>query len=253
MSPQPPRPCPHEQRPGTTVCLHCRRDARKAAHRRRQRIAIKAFVVIAVVSAGLATVGGLTIAIVRARPARMVALAGTAIESLRTRIRDMVSDTSSPSPVIETRRVAQEDAGRLLLPTVQVQVPPAPALPPTPPLLPIVAEGTTRLRDSVVAIRSGDSVTVRFDTRHARTRRPEKFEEIVRATLPAIYGPVVESALDRIPSGDLARAGNLLTDLPTRGLRLSLGDGWAVALWPATRPGQDGPLVVMYRAMVTRL
>lgn len=163
----------------------------------------------------------------------------------------MVSDTSSPPPV-ETRRVAQEDAGRLLLPTVQVQVPPAPALPPTPPLLPIVAEGTTRLRDSVVAIRSGDSVTVRFDTRHARTRRPEKFEEIVRATLPAIYGPMVESALERIPSGDLARSGDLLTDLPTRGLRLSLGDGWAVALWPATRPGQDGPLVVMYRAIVAR-
>jgi hypothetical protein len=141
----------------------------------------------------------------------------------------------------------------VLLPIPPVAVPPAPQLPQTPPMLPIVAEGTTRLRDSVVAIRTGDSVTVRFDTPRARTRRPEKFEQIVRATLPAIYGPIVDSVLVHIPTGDLTRGSDLLTELPTRGLRLSLGAGWALALWPATRPGQDGPLVVMYRAQVTRL
>jgi hypothetical protein len=199
----------------------------------------------------LTAVGGLTLAVLTARPARMVAFAGTAIESIRSRIRDMTRETTS-TPPIENRRVAQEDAGRLVVPAVRVEVPPAPALPPTPPLLPIVREGTTHLRDSVIAIRSGDSVTVHFDVPRKRTRRPEKFEQIVRATLPAIYGPVVDSVLDRIPSGDLARSGDLLTDLPTRGLRLSLGDGWAVALWPETRPGVDGPLVVMYRATVAR-
>lgn len=200
----------------------------------------------------LAAVGALVIVAMRARPARMVALAGTAIESFGFRIRNMIADTASTSPVVQNRRVAEEDAGRLVLPAVHMEVPPAPALPPTPPLLPIVAEGTTHLRDSVIAIRSGDSVTVHFDVPRKRTRRPEKFEQIVRATLPAIYGPVVDSVLDRIPSGDLARSGDLLTDLPSRGLRVSLGDGWAVALWPETRPGLDGPLVVMYRATMTR-
>jgi hypothetical protein len=252
MSPQPTRPCPHEQRPGTTVCLHCRRDVRKAAQARRRRIAIKVFAVIVGLGVGLAALGGATIVVIRARPARIVSFAGTAIESLRARVHELVSNAPSTPPVTKDRRVAQEDAGRLPLPAAPIEAPPAPPLPPTPPLFPIVAEGTTHLRDSVVAIRSGDSVTVHFDTPRARTRRPEKFEQIVRATLPAIYGPAVDSVLDRIPSGNLARSGDLLTDLPTRGLRLALGDGWALALWPETRPGLDGPLVVMYRAMVTR-
>ena len=104
-----------------------------------------------------------------------------------------------------------------------------------PPLQPIVSQGTTLLADSLVAVRSGDSVTLHFDTPAARTRRPEKFEQIVRSTLPAIYGPSVSSLLARIPIGRLAQAGDLLTDLPTRGLRLSLGAGWILGVWPETR------------------
>jgi hypothetical protein len=96
-------------------------------------------------------------------------------------------------------------------------------------------------------------VRVHFDTPSGRTRRPEKFEQIVRATLPAIYGPAVDSLLARIPAGTMATAGNLMTDLPKRGLRLSLGTaGWMLALWPETRLGHGGPLVTTYRAMVTR-
>jgi hypothetical protein len=108
------------------------------------------------------------------------------------------------------------------------------------------------LRDSVVAVRAGNSVIVHFDRPGARTRRPEKFEQIVRATLPVIYGPAVDSLLARIPHGALASAGGLMTELPKRGFRVSLGTGWMLALWPWTRSGQDGPLVVAYRASVLR-
>ena len=106
--------------------------------------------------------------------------------------------------------------------------------------------------DSLVAVRSGDSVTLHFDTPGTRTRRPEKFEQIVRSTLPAIYGPSVSSLLARIPIGRLAQAGDLLTELPTRGVRLSLGAGWILGVWPETRSGHDGPLVVTYRTLVMR-
>jgi hypothetical protein len=115
-----------------------------------------------------------------------------------------------------------------------------------------VSQGTTLLADSLVAVRNGDSVTLHFDTQAARTRRPEKFEQIVRSTLPAIYGPSVTALLARIPIGRLAQAGDLLTDLPNRGLRLSLGAGWILGVWPETRTGHDGPLVVTYRTLVMR-
>lgn len=121
-----------------------------------------------------------------------------------------------------------------------------------PPLMPIVSQGTTMLPDSVVAVRMGNSVTLHFDTPAERTRRPEKFEQIVRSTLPAIYGPAVDSLLAKIPAGRMARGGDLLTDLPTRGLRLALGEGWVLAVWPETRIGHDGPLVVDYRTTVMR-
>ena len=252
MSPQSLGACPHDPRPGTTVCLHCRREARQATRKRRRGVALKALVITVVVGGVLTAVGGLAMAVIDSHPAESLAAAETAVDAFRTRMHTLAA-ASRTRATAAVMRVAKEDAGRVLLPEPPVTVPPAPALPQTPPLLPIVAEGATRLRDSVVAVRRGDSVTVHFDTPRGRTRRAEKFEQIVRATLPAIYGPIVDSVLVHIPSGDLTRGVDLLTDLPTRGLRLPLGAGWALALWPATRPGQDGPLVVMYRAEVTKL
>jgi hypothetical protein len=123
----------------------------------------------------------------------------------------------------------------------------------SPPLPLIVTEGMTRIGDSLVAVRRGEVVSVHFDTPGLRTRRADKFEQIVRATLPAVYGPLADSLLARYPIAPLVlRAGGLLPDLPARGLRLPLGMGWVLALWPETRPGQDGPLVVTYRATVMR-
>lgn len=115
-------------------------------------------------------------------------------------------------------------------------------------LEPRIAEGRRELADSMFAVREGEEVTVHFDTEPLRTRYDWKFERVVRSTLPIVFGSVVRAALDSIPEGHLAAGGDLLTDLPTRGIELSIGDGQTLRVWPVTRPGQDGPLVVAYRA-----
>jgi len=252
--------CPHEKRPGTTVCLLCRRDSRRAAIVRRRRIALRTVLIAAGVAAAGASVWGVVDAVVGFRPdavRRYVAALALEVRDAAQRGEDAPSGESetltmvSQGATVEHARMVQPVAlvSPALAPTPLAAIPARPA---TPPMIPIVAQGATKLKDSVIAVRRGDSVVVHFDTPLGRTRRPEKFEQIVRATLPAIYGPMADSVLDRIPVGNLARTGDLLTDLPARGLRFSLGAGWALALWPETRPGQDGPLVVMYRALVTK-
>ena len=74
----------------------------------------------------------------------------------------------------------------------------------------------------------------------------------MRATLPAVYGAQVDSALAAVAVGSLATQGDLLNDLPTRGVRVTLASGAVVTLWPETRPGINGPLVVAYRSVVGR-
>jgi len=115
-----------------------------------------------------------------------------------------------------------------------------------------VPVGRTALRDTMVADRSGDTVRVSFDLLLSRTRRPEKFEAIMRSTLPQVYGALADSALRALPAGAVARAGDLVTMLPERGFRIPLADGRAIAVWPETRVGRDGPLVVAYRAVGSR-
>jgi hypothetical protein len=119
----------------------------------------------------------------------------------------------------------------------------------------IVAEGATNLSDSVVAVRAGNTVTIQFDKQGYRTRRVDKVERIVRTTLPAVYGALADSLLAQYEVGYLLREkGALLTDIPTRGVRLPLSTGWRLALWPEMREGHDGGglLVVAYRATVER-
>jgi hypothetical protein len=116
--------------------------------------------------------------------------------------------------------------------------------------VPIVAQGQTALGVGIVAMRSDSGVTVVFDTDGLRTRRRDKFERLVRTTLPAVYGQRADSLLASMPEGTIAAQGDLLTDLPARGVRLTLRDGWKLALYPETRPGRDGPLVVRYRVAV---
>jgi hypothetical protein len=101
----------------------------------------------------------------------------------------------------------------------------------------------------MVADRSGDTVRVSFDLLLSRTRRPDKFEAIVRSTLPQVFGSPADSALRALPYGSVARAGDLLETLPSSGFHIPLANGRAIAVWPETRVGRDGPLVIAYRAV----
>ena len=115
----------------------------------------------------------------------------------------------------------------------------------------MLAEGQTVLpRYGIVAMRNDSVVTLSFDKPLTRTRSPEKFEQLLRTTLPKVYGPAIDTVLSKLPSGDLSNQGNLVSELPTRGIRVPVRDTWTLAVYPETRPGQDGPLVVRYRVMV---
>ena len=132
---------------------------------------------------------------------------------------------------------------------------PAPASAPSPmatPLKPLVPEGTTTLAGGMTATRHDSVVVLSFDFAGARTRIPERFERLVRATLPSVYGPRADSAVRAIPDGGIVRQGDLFTELTERGVRIPLSAGGAISLYPISRPGRDGPLVTQYRVTVTK-
>jgi len=156
-----------------------------------------------------------------------------------------VSPTTDPTPTVE---VPERTAGSSAAPAAMAVSRPAAAGMRVAPVVPV---GGTALRDSMVADRAGDTVRVRFDLELSRTRRPEKFEAIVRSTLPQVYGAAVDSALRALPEGAVARAGDLVTTLPEQGFHIQLPGGRMIAVWPETRPGRDGPLVVAYRAVAS--
>jgi len=122
------------------------------------------------------------------------------------------------------------------------------ASPSSEPVIPRIAEGRKDLGDGVFAERNGDEVTVNFDTETLRTRFDWKFEGIVRSTLPQVYGQEVGAALDSIPTGQFVYGADILTQLPARGVALSLPRARTLRVWPITRPGRDGPIIVAYRA-----
>ena len=74
----------------------------------------------------------------------------------------------------------------------------------------------------------------------------------MRSTLPQVYGAAADSALRAMPTGAVARAGDLIETLPERGFHIPLAGGRTIAVWPVTREGRDGPLVVAYRAVASR-
>jgi hypothetical protein len=266
--------CQHERRPHTTVCLLCRRDERAAVLARRRRAVGRVSLI------GLAAVffsaGG--VAAVTAMEGRWPAAPSLGrwpaadgwFDLARTRTRDVISNltrraSAAPVPIyaspIVTDSVALTDSLQAVPATDTVlaalsealrQAQDSAAAGAAPPLTPIVAEGRTALRDGLVAVRTGDTVTVHFDTPLLRTRQPQKFEQLVRATLPAIYGAAVESVLATVAAGDLIRGVDPGVAPLTHGVYLPLAAGWSLALWPETRPGRDGPLIVTYRTALTR-
>lgn len=238
-SQQPPEICTHERRPGTTVCLHCRHQTRIVARERRKRLFLQGSAV-AVVLAVIGAAGLLSAAALRNR--------GDAGRSASSKAPTLVSVASVRSGAAEAQSPSASEPSATRPPVTQEgEV----SRPPTPPLAPIVAAGRGSLGDSIAVVRSDSGIVVEFDTPDARTRTPEKFERFVRATLPRLYGPGADSALAKIPSGGIANSQKaLLYELPTSGIRIALNNGWWIALFPEIRPGQDGPLVVRYRAAV---
>lgn len=133
-------------------------------------------------------------------------------------------------------------------PTLAGQPTPPPVIePPKPPFEPIVGRGQSPLVGGALAVRGDSEVVVTFDNETMRTRRAEKFEMVVRATLVSVYGAPMKEVLSSMQVGAIAEQGDLLTELPTRGVRIPVDGAWMVRLFPETRPGQDGPLVVRYR------
>jgi hypothetical protein len=212
--------CPHGLRPGTTVCLHCRAEARAKQSKERWLIAARF---------GIATAG-----------------VGVVLAVLIGGVMAIAPDASSSAAPVDSAAPIVAQASKAARPALVVA---KPAVRPEPPrVVPTISEGRRELGDSMFAIREGNQVTVHFDTEERRTRHDWKFEDVVRATLPAVFGPEVRAALDSVPEGTFARGGDLLNELPTRGIALEMPDGQELLrVWPITRPGRDGPLVVAYR------
>jgi len=101
-------------------------------------------------------------------------------------------------------------------------------------------------------VRGGDTGAGHFDTPGTRTRQPQKCEQLVRATLRAIYGAAADSILASVAAGELIRGVEPTSSGATHGVYLPISAGWSLALWPETRPGRDGPLIVRYRTALTR-
>ena len=246
-------PCPHDIRPGTRVCLHCRHVERLAARQRRKRYMLRSSVVGGI-AATLGVAGVLGAMVIRgrsSRPSEPVPIAAQAhpvqaepnlaqaAPSIQANVEVPAAQAPASTPNVSSGNVAAPMDAR-------------PSLHGSRALAPVLPEGRTDLADGVSAMRTDSVVVLSFDTKLARTRIPEKFERFVRATLPAIYGASADSALARIPAGELARQGDLIGDLPARGMRIPVPSGGTITLFPMTRPGQDGPLVTRYRVLVVK-
>jgi hypothetical protein len=241
--------CPHDLGPGTTVCLRCRQEQRDAARTRQQQM-LGVF--------GVAAMGLLGIYVMGASAANAWH-ATTRTDTVQVATRAMVvassvnggSEVKQQGDAVPAALTSAAAAAPAALAAPTAAVAPAPSA--TQPAIAIlVSEGRTDLTESLIAERAGDSLVVDFDTPATRTRRRDKFEMVVRRTLPMIYGAPVDSVLRAIPEGGIVGNADLLGELPKRGIHLPLGDGSTLHLWPETRPGQDGPLVVTYWARVSR-
>ena len=266
--------CQHERRPHTTVCLLCRRDERIAVLARRRRavgrVSLIGLAVVFFSAGGVAAVTAVEGRWVTAPFVGRWQVANGWLDLARTRTRDAIANltrraSAAPVPIyaspIITDSVTLTDsvAGAAVTDTVLAalsealrQAQDSAARAAAPPLTPIVAEGRTALRDGLVAVRTGDTVAVHFDTPMMRTRQPQKFEQLVRATLPAIYGAAADSILGTVAAGNLIRGVDPTITTATHGVYLPLAAGWSLALWPETRPGRDGPLIITYLTALTR-
>lgn len=225
MTPRPAAPCTHERRHGTTVCLYCRMEEREAVRAKRKQALLKfggmagagALVIVGVVAAITAVRGG---------DASGDAVAAPAVATTP-------SEQDAPAAPVEqagTPRVAAVASPALIA----------------------IAAGRTSLEGGLYAERIGDTVFVHFDTPATRTRRSDKFERVVRETLPVVLGDAGRAAVEQLAPGALVRGGELLASLDAGPMRIGLPSGATAFVTPGSRPGEDGPLVVSYRLVVAR-
>ena len=251
MAPRSIPPCDHELRPGTTVCLRCQ-HAERAVKLARQRQLIARGTAATLVLGVIAAIG-----IGGATAIRGYVATRSTQAPARADEPQPVTDSTADSSTTAAADSAMPAPAPIRPTEIVTAVPRAtgvnsPSTPSTGVMVaPVVPVGRTALRDTMVADRAGDTVRVSFDLALSRTRRPEKFEAIVRSTLPQVYGSAVDSALRALPDGAVARAGDLVTTLPEQGFRIPLAGGRTIAVWPETRAGRDGPLVIAYRAVAS--
>ena len=252
------------------VCLHCLHNARVEARERRRRAIVRfsawtlSLIVVGVV--GTAAVNGAMhpaattaapVATRRPSPKSAAVLkrdstlvVASAIVVQQGAALPALAVADSGAPVVSTPSAANPAAAAA---TDSAAVRPAAAPPPAPLIRPVIPIGRTDLRDSIyLERRGGDTVVVHFDASPTRTRRADKFEAIVRQTLHSVYGTVADTLLAAVPAGRLVAPNELVTTLPSRGVRLTSAGGALIRLWPETRPGRDGPLVVAYRTVVAQ-
>jgi hypothetical protein len=251
-------PCTHQRRPGTTVCLLCRQEARVAASDRRKKLLLRGTalaIVVAVIALGLSSAATL-----RGRAAAREENAADSAASAK------VATATTPTAAAPNTDSVMPQGGQAPAPSPATAAPtPAAAPQVTAPvastvtadrsnavLVPTIKVGDTPLGGGAVATRNDSGVAVVFDTPELRTRTPDKFERFLRTTLSQIYGPRIDQVLARVPSGKIAAQGDLVYELPTRGIQLPVQQGWHLEIYPEIRPGRDGPLVVRYRAIVAK-
>lgn len=244
MSPATRPPCPHDIGPGTSVCLRCRLEERELARARQRRallrvgVVLGGLVVVAVIGNGVVSAWRASSRMRSKEPLQLLASTTTSA------VRQQGMPVATVSPAVATPAAP---------PAVSSAAParPVAVVPPSARLTLKVPEGRTGLRDSMYVERSADTAVVHFDTELARTRRRDKFEATVRATLPVLYGASIDSMLTALPDGAITGDRDLVSEVAVRGVRLPVPAGGTLELWPVTRPGRDGPLVVGYRARVT--
>src|SRR5688572_23744510 len=195
MSISAPAPWAHDIRPGTVVCLHCRHAAHLVVAAKRRRTAGAVAAAFLAISALVSS----TVVALKGTPAGLPAVAS--VPAADAAVAPAEPAAAAPAP---TAPAVVPDA-----PLPETEEPAAPAAafmtagPATPGVRLMVAEGRTALGGGMVAVRSGDTVTVHFDQPGTRTRRADKFERVLRTTLPVVYGPLAEAALAALPDGQL--------------------------------------------------
>lgn len=175
--------------------------------------------------------------------AGLVALAGTLRPDASTGAAEVAP--AAAEPVADRGSFAVTQSGEVAHPAAATTRPDSPATAPA-----ITPGQRVDLGNGFFAERSGDTVVVHFDTQGARTRRSDKFERVVRETLPVVLGDAGRKAVARLEAGALVPAGQLLATLDAGPLDVPVGDGRTIRLQPGARAGRDGPLVVTYRAVI---